>query len=164
MYHVFEQDVPYVFDLSSLHYEVRNYLHEQTGAAFEDRVNRIIDDIYLYIFEGEQYRGEQVLARTFKELMVTPSTIRPYIHRFFTIAYESIGVGNANQLVLMEYNYQLAANRESIMVVRPRITKSRAANPLTSMVDNLEKSITEGAYVPERIRRLLNECQTDFST
>lgn len=164
MYHVFEQDVPYVFDLSTLYHEVRSYLHEQTGAAFVDRVNRVIDDIYLYIFEGEQHRGEQVLARTFQELMVTPATIRPYIHRFFSIAYESIGVGNANQLVLMEYKYQLADNRESIMVVRPRSSRARAANPLTSMIDNLEKSIAEGDYVPERIRRLLDECQTDFGT
>lgn len=155
----FTTGIPYFIDISPVCDYLTDTLRDEIGHLFSVQLDAIVEDLFLYIFRGEQSKGERVIEKRLADLYIEQMKAILLVRKLFDKAYFCLDVDSQAQL-LGDFDYRVSSSSCTLYVKRSSKPHLRPRQlSYDEMVDEMEKSIESGSYVPERMRRALHDYQ-----
>lgn len=151
----------FILDIYEVYEYTRLALQEELGAGvFNTFLETVVSDTVMFIFHGDQSRGERAIERQLKKYFIDEIRSIQITRELFDRVYASLGVKCQQQLI---GNYDYSLNSAAMTLsLRCKLSNYRrtVAPTVNDVIEDIDLSIEQGDWVPEKLRRTLDDFRT----
>lgn len=145
---VFSGGETFIVDIFEFYQDMRERLGNELGAVvFDEQLRRMVEDIALYTFHGDQSKGERVLEAHLKKLYMDTTSSILMARRLYGLFYDTLSIEGPQQLI---GRYDYTVNFTSFTIDVTMIHQSHVNQSIPESSD-ME---LDDAWVPEKQRRV----------
>lgn len=150
----------FIIDVYEVYEYTRLALQEELGGGvFDAFLESLVSDTVMFVFHGDQSRGERTIERQLKKYFIEEMSCIKITRELFDRVYATLGVKCQLQLI-GNYDYSLDTVAKTLSLRCKTSNHRRTAMTVNDAIEDIDLSIEQGDWVPEKLRRTIDDFRT----